>query len=73
MHFTSIYLVGQSGQRRAINQKMIEVVIGLKLYGVVCCLRLYNCISEGNSVLTKNGRQVVLEFPVPCDTVIVPL
>ena len=73
MHFHGIYLVGKAGQRHAINRQLLKVVIRLQLYGVVWCLRISNHIAEGNSVLTKNCRQVVLECPGPCDTVFVPL
>ena len=55
MCFHGIYLVRQAGQRKKINQKLLKVVIGLRLYVVVWCLRLSDHISEGNSVLTKNG------------------
>ena len=73
MYFPGICIVGQAGQRHAINSQLIKVVTGLQLYSVVWCRRLPYHITTGYYVLTKNGRQVVLEFPVPCDTVIVPL
>ena len=46
-------------------------MLSFRLYGIVWCLRLSNCIAEENSVLTKNGRQIVLECPGPCDIVFV--
>ena len=71
MYFPVIYLVGQAGQRRAINGQLFEVVIGLRIYGVVWCRTIPDHIAEGNSVLTKNGLQVVIDCPRPCDPVLV--
>ena len=72
IYFTGICLVRQAGQQQAINQQLIKVLIGLRVNGVVWCRRLRDHKAYGNSVLTKNSRQVVLEFPGPCDTFLVP-
>ena len=61
VQFTGICLVSRAVQRHKINQQLLKLVIGLRLYGVVWCRRLSYDIVEGNSVLTNNGRQVVLE------------
>ena len=71
MYFSGICIVGQAGQWHAINAKLIEVVIKLRLYGVVKCRRLHDNISEGNSILANNGQQVFIECPVLCDPVLV--
>ena len=55
MYFPGIYLVGQADQRHTINGKMLEVVIGLQLYGLVWRLTLLDHIDKGNYVLTNNG------------------
>ena len=55
-----------------MNGQLFEVVIGLRLYGVFWFRKLPDHIDEGNSVLTNNVLQVVLEFPGPCDPVLVP-
>ena len=72
IYFAGICLVGQAGKWQAINVQPLKVVIGLQLYGVFWCLRIPNHTAEGNSVLTNNGRQVVLECPGTCDPVLVP-
>ena len=72
MYFPGIYLVGQAAQRNAINGQLFKVVIGLRLYGVVWFHTLPDHIDQGNSILTNNGLQVVLDFPVPCDPFLVP-
>ena len=72
MYFPGICLAGQAGQRHESNGQLLEVAIGLQLYGVFWCLRIPDHTAEGNSVLTNNGRQVVLECPGTCDPVLVP-
>ena len=72
MYFPGVCIFGQDGQWHIINQQLLEVVIGLRLYGVVCCLRIPDYIAEGNSLLTNNCLRVVLEFPVPSNPVLVP-
>ena len=53
MYFPRICLVGQADKWNAINGQWFEVVIGLRLYGIVWYQKLPDNIDEGNSVLTK--------------------
>ena len=71
IYFTGICLVSQAGQWHVINLQQLELIIGLRLYGVVRCRRLPDHISEGSSVLTNIVQQVVLECPGPCDPFLV--
>ena len=72
VYFTGIFIVVQSGQRHTSNGQLFEVIIGLRLYGIVWCRKLPDHIDEGDYILTKNGWQVVFECPVPYDSVLVP-